>query len=204
MKINPQRKVESIKKAKDLVGEGIELAQKGEVKAAVEKFKTAQEFDKNIDLNPETEELDKNPQAVAEKLAAPSLITQGKELVRDGKVKEAIAAYNKALKINPDLQISADDWDTLCWHGAINKHAQDVMDACEEAVNLEPENGSFKRSRGVARALTGDYKGAAEDFEFFVKRTKDDKAKSRNQGYVNDLKKCKNPFTPKRLEELRQ
>ncbi|MEO1375604.1 MAG: hypothetical protein AAFW70_15075 [Cyanobacteria bacterium J06635_10] len=128
----------------------------------MEIFKKAQQFDANVDLNPKTEELDKNPEIAA----VMALIIKGKEIiVRDGKVKEAIslhsmrfaiAVYNKALEINPKLKISADDWHTLCWHGAINKHAQDVMDACEGAVNLEPENGSFKRSRGVARALTDD------------------------------------------------
>ncbi|MBM3235373.1 hypothetical protein FJZ31_03630 [Candidatus Poribacteria bacterium] len=42
------------------------------------------------------------------------------------------------------------------------------MYACERAVTLEPENGDYRASRGLAQALTGDYAGAVEDFQFYV------------------------------------
>ena len=200
LKINPEAKAKAIA----FVVEGEKLALDGNFEEAVEKFKQAQQFDRNIDLNPETGKVDNNHKAVAGKLAAPSLITQGKELVRDGKVKEAIAAYNKALKINPELKISAQDWNTLCWHGAINNQAKDIMDACNKAVELAPENEVIRNNRGLARALTGDYNGATEDLKVFVKQTNNsNKYKSRAQRWIKDLRNGKNPFTPEVLEELR-
>ncbi|MEL6458380.1 MAG: tetratricopeptide repeat protein [Cyanobacteria bacterium J06621_15] len=175
----------------------------GDFAAAVKLFKKAQQIDNNIDLNPKTEELDKNPQA----LAAMAFVYQGKELVRDGKVKEAIEAYKKALKINPDLEISAEDWNMLCWNGAINKQAQDVMFACENAVKLASQNevAFAYRSRGVARALTGDKQGAIKDFGVYVNSVDDkNREKSRVEGWIKELQNNKNPFTEEVLEKLRR
>ncbi len=192
-----------------MVKEGEELAKKGDFKEAVEKFTKAQQFDANIDLNPETEKLDNDPKVVAGKLVAEYFVTQGRELFRIGEFKEAIAAFNKALEFNPDLQISALDWNTLCWFGSVYNHAGDAMFACEKAVAkapeegiIAPEEGMIIHSRGLARSLTGDYKGAIEDFEVFVKQTDDDE-KSEVQSWINDLQNGKNPFTPEVLEELR-
>ena len=175
--------------ASTLVEEGESSAENGNFEEAVEKFSQAKEWNPELDINPEAK-------------AAIAFVGEGKKLVRDGEVKEAIAAYNKALKINPDLQISAEDWRSLCWDGSfLHKHAKDVMFACNKAVALEPENGLIRNNRGFARALIGDYKGAVEDFEVFVKWTDDDEAKSRNQRYLDDLRKGKNPFTAEWFEQ---
>jgi WD40 repeat protein len=190
--------------ASTLVEEGEELAKDDNLEAAVEKLKKALQFDRNIDLDPKTQEIDNNPKVVAKKLTAPYFVTQGKEFVRKGEVKEAIAAYNKASKINHSLQISAEDWNALCWFGAINNHAKDVMFACEKAIALAPENGSAIDSRGLAKALSGDYKGAIEDFEVFVKWTYNDERRGQHQSWIDDLRNGKNPFTPGVLEKLRK
>lgn len=52
-----------------------------------------------------------------------------------------------------------------------------VMFACEKAVKLAPDNGIFRESRGLARALTGDYKGATPDFEAYITQTNNKKGK---------------------------
>jgi WD40 repeat protein len=190
--------------ASTLVEEGEELAKDDNLEAAVEKLKKALQFDRNIDLDPKTQEIDNNPKVVAKKLTAPYFVTQGKEFVRKGEVKEAIADYNEASKINPSLQISAEDWNALCWFGAINNHAKDVMFACEKAIALAPENGSAIDSRGLAKALSGDYKGVIEDFEVFVKWTYNDERRGQRQSWIDDLRNGKNPFTPEVLEKLRK
>ncbi|MEM7580353.1 MAG: hypothetical protein AAF316_10990 [Cyanobacteria bacterium P01_A01_bin.80] len=136
-------------------------------------------------------------------------MNEGIKLVRKGKVKEAIAVYKKALKFDPNLQISVQEWNTLCWFGSLNNHARDVMFACEKAVALAPRyiltpTYQIIDSRGLARALTEDYKGAIEDFEIFVKQTDDSKDKSQRQSWINDLREGKNPFTPEVLDKLRK
>jgi hypothetical protein len=42
------------------------------------------------------------------------------------------------------------------------------MPACERAVVLELDNGIYRDSEGLARALSGDTQGAIGDFKFFV------------------------------------
>ncbi|NEO73114.1 caspase family protein, partial [Moorena sp. SIO3H5] len=75
---------------------------------AVKKFKKAQKFNPNIDLNPDTEEIDKDPKIVAHLLAAPAKIQEGAILAREGKIKEAISAYQEAQKLNPDIDLNQD------------------------------------------------------------------------------------------------
>ena len=58
----------------------------------------------------------------------------------------------------------------VCWLGSIDGFAALVKEACEQAVELasEAEKDLVRDSRGVARALTGDVAGAAEDFGALV------------------------------------
>ncbi|MCL2935012.1 MAG: hypothetical protein MGG11_23010, partial [Trichodesmium sp. MAG_R03] len=70
-----------------------------------------------------------------------------------------MASYQKAEKIDP-AQISAFNWNTLCWYGSLDQKAADVMFPCEKAVALSPKHGDIIDSRGLARALTGDIEGA--------------------------------------------
>ncbi len=47
-----------------------------------------------------------------------------------------------------------------------------MLDACDTAVKLAPEDGNIRDSRGLARALTGDVSGAIADFEFAIAQWK--------------------------------
>jgi WD40 repeat protein len=53
-----------------LTEEGRKLAKEGNIKAAIASFQRVQKLDPNIDLNPETEAIDKDPKAVAELIAS--------------------------------------------------------------------------------------------------------------------------------------
>ncbi|MEE9167893.1 MAG: tetratricopeptide repeat protein [Candidatus Neomarinimicrobiota bacterium] len=54
----------------------------------------------------------------------------------------------------------------------------DVMTACEKGVALSPKDGNIRDSRGVAKALTGDFEGAIDDFEAFVVYTSSGEARA--------------------------
>lgn len=100
--------------------------------------------------------------------------------------------------------ITADSWNQFCRSGSLQEKAKAaaVMFACEKAVALEPDNGNFRDSRGIARARTGNSKGAIEDFQVFIAQTKNQKSKSRRQGWVKALRAGKNPFTPQEIKYL--
>jgi hypothetical protein len=82
------------------------------------------------------------------------------------------------------------------------------MPACERAVSLAPSSSlaNWRDSRGVARAITGDYAGAIEDFQALVDRAKQngqsDTLGSQREGWIATLKTGKNPFDQALLDEL--
>lgn len=94
----------------------------------------------------------------------------------------------------------------LCWGGSLDGFAAQVMPACERAVSLDPLPG-FRDSRGLARALAGDTKGAVEDFQAFVDWSKGngqyDTLGKEREGWIAALKQGKNPFDQKTLDSLR-
>ncbi|MEI6442214.1 MAG: hypothetical protein WCO29_03585 [Nostocales cyanobacterium ELA583] len=181
-----------------LVQVGEEEARTGNIDNAVATFQTALKWNLSLQFNPQ-----KKAQELANKTKAERLVTDGESNVKEGKVKEAIAAYTEAQKLDHQVEITADSWNKLCWDGSLNKQAAEVMFACEKAVKLSPNDGNIRDSRGLARALTGDYKGAIEDFEAFIKWTKEKEPKAQRQGWVKDLKAGKNPFTDAVLKKLR-
>ena len=77
------------------------------------------------------------------------------------------------------------------------------MFACEKAVKLKPNHGIIRGTRGLARALTGNYQGAIEDFQVLVESIKDEENKAKVEGWIETLKKGENPLTSEVLEELK-
>ncbi|NEO95540.1 MAG: hypothetical protein F6K56_37360, partial [Moorea sp. SIO3G5] len=174
--------------------QGEKLAYNGNINGAIDNFKKALELDPSLDFDPNTK---------AKPIKAQFLVNEGYRLVFQGNFSQALASYKKAQELDPKLEIYANYWNALCWFGSLYNKAEKVMFACEKAVELEPEDGTIIDSRGLARALTGNTKGAIEDFEVFIAWTDDQEEKAQRQGWVDDLKNGKNPFTTEVLESLR-
>jgi WD40 repeat protein/tetratricopeptide (TPR) repeat protein/archaellum biogenesis ATPase FlaH len=197
LKFEPQAKAQEFAnkgEAERLVVEGERLAKEGNVNGAITKFEQALELDENLSFD---------PKAKAGELTAKALIEKGKSLAKDGKVKEAIAAYTKAQELDSKVEINADSWALLCIYGSLRKQASDVMFTCEKAVALA-DSQEIRFIRGLARALTGNYQGAIEDFEAYIASSKDQESKTRMQGWVKSLRAGKNPFTDEELKRLLQ
>ena len=62
--------------AQSLIEEGTALAREGKIEEAIAVFKEAQKFAPDIDLNPYTEAIDKDPKTVAQQLAAPTKVKE--------------------------------------------------------------------------------------------------------------------------------
>ncbi|RQH21662.1 hypothetical protein D5R40_31390, partial [Okeania hirsuta] len=199
LNLKPKVLAASLAEAEKLMEEGTKLAREGKIEVAVEKYQRAKELDK-VAYIPNLKNID--PEAKAKYQGVDALLEQGRKLVKEGKVKEAISSYKQAEKIYP-TQIYAKNWDTLCWFGSLYEKAANVMFACEKAVTLSPKNGSIVNSRGLARALTGDIKGAIADFQVSVEWTSNEKKKAQRQKWIEALQAGKNPFTDEVLESLR-
>ena len=152
-----------------------------------------------IDLDPDTKTRETDPEFAVNKFLATSKIEKGKILAAEGNRKEAISLYDEAKKLD---SIDVDDWKELCWFGSLNNQAQDVMFACEKAVKLSTNDGKIRKYRGWARGLTGDYQGAINDLQVFVDSLGDGAEKEKYKGWIEALKKGKNPFTSEVLKQI--
>lgn len=119
--------------------------------------------------------------------------------------EQAVAHFQKAIDLEPE---DPDHYNSACWHGSLLGHAQDVLEYCEQAVKFaQSENkGWYRDSRGLARALSGNVKGAIEDFSAFVAWSKvnnyyKDLGVKREQ-WIADLEDEKDPFDAATLKEL--
>jgi WD40 repeat protein len=67
---------------------------------------------------------------------------------------------------NDDAEVAT----RVCLAGldAGRRYAQDVLPACEHAVDLAPDAAGPRSDRAIARALTGDREGALDDLDAFV------------------------------------
>lgn len=149
-------------------------------------------------------------------VVANAFLVKGAKLAQKGEIEKAITAYKEAEKSDIELQISAEYWNRICWNGSLHNQAAKVIDICEKAVALEPENPGIKDSRGLARGLTDNNKGAIEDFQAYInwidanisKSTEDnvkqklELQKRQRQYWMKMLSTNKNPFTPEEIKIL--
>ena len=136
--------------------------------------------------------------------AAAVILSRGYSSAQEGEIDEAISAYKEAQQINPYLEISAYFWNTLCWYGCLENWAADVLFAGEKAVELESDNGNYRDTRGLARALTGNLEGAIEDFQVALEsEVPNDEEKQQRQGWLEVLRRGENPITEEVLASLR-
>jgi WD40 repeat protein len=97
---------------------------------------------------------------------------------------------------------------SMCWFGSLSGFASQVMPACEADIALAPpaDRDYWRDTRGGARALTGDYAGAIDDFQAFVDWTKGnaqyDTMRTQREGWIATLKTGKSPFDKQTLDSL--
>lgn len=187
-------------RAQGLVEEGQDLASKGKIDSALANFNNARALDSGVKVD---------------------LYELAAQLAQAGNVKDALAVYAEARKLDLTPNIFIEYWIAICWYGSLNGGAAEVLDACEQAVNVaksETDKAISHDSRGLARALTGNFAGAIEDFQVYVDKltrrvqeshdSKDietwETKKVQRQQWIEVLQKEENPFTPEVVEQLRE
>jgi tetratricopeptide (TPR) repeat protein len=129
---------------------------------------------------------------------------------REEQLLIVLSAFAQTQQWDTTSTILADDWNEICWAGTLAGQAAAVLNLCQHAVDLAPDNGEIRDSRGVARALTGDTNGAIDDFVFILedlkKKEQTDLLKGQKQQrteWITALKAGKNPFDADLLRKLR-
>lgn len=182
------------------------LAESGDVAGAVPILQTIRSLEPEMDLNPETQALDRDPRSVAERLSVPAKVEIAKNLISSGAVGQAVSALKQAESLNPasPLFTTSEIWNQFCWFGSLHNQVDSVMFACDKAVSLNPKNEETLNNRGIARALSGDITGAIQDFQASLPASQNDEVKARRRQWVEALQRGENPFTPEELQQLHQ
>jgi WD40 repeat protein len=157
------------------------------------------------------ENLWKDAAAAFEKMeSAKELFEAGEYLAKNGKVNLAVILYAKAEKLPPDSSIKPENhYNTLCWYGSWwNERGVElppaIMDACEKAIQKNPDEITFVDSRGVARVMAGQQEGAKEDFERYMESGASGQEKVERQEWIEKLNRRVFPFTPEQINRYRR
>ncbi|MGK7881070.1 MAG: caspase family protein [Crocosphaera sp.] len=184
-----------VKQARQIISEEKSDNINDDISMSKEKLNEAKKLDNNLDIEEDKQEI------------AQALMERGVSLVQADKIEQALIAYKTAQEFYPELKIDPESWNSLCWFGSLNRQAQEVLFACENAVkNAENDydKARYIDSRGLARALTGDFDCAIKDFQVFIDDSDDDdQSKNKRKQWIESLKKGENPFTDEVLEELK-
>ena len=137
-------------------------------------------------------------------VAAQERMEQGWRAATQGRIKDALDAFDSAPSLHPSVEIAAGDWNWVCWQGGLWNQPERVVHACNRAVELDPDHREYRDSRGLVRALLGDYDGAIEDFDFFLERiSPTNPRRAQRQAWLEALRAGENPFSEEVLTELR-
>jgi TonB family protein len=140
---------------------------------------------------------------VVDSAAATKAVAEGQRLARAGTLGPAVEALTEARRLDTRLVSSPTIWWTLCWYGSLWGYAEDFMSSCDRLVALDPGGVRARDARGIARALTGDFRGAIADFETVVAASTSAQQRAERAEWIQALRTAHNPVTPEVLERLR-
>jgi WD40 repeat protein/tetratricopeptide (TPR) repeat protein len=178
---------------------GTKAAREGKLEEAIRYFTDAKNNDPNLFK-------DRTPELEAKQNIALGRINRGVTMARAGQTIDALQQFREAQEIDANIRISAESWNSLCWDASLNGDAAAVVDdACKNAVELDPNNGAIRDSRGVARAIVGRLDEALEDFRYFVQQSSiPAKYRTRRQRWIEQILQGTNPLVnPDEIEELK-
>ena len=146
--------------AQEMFNAGKQAVDRGDLKTAAEKFKQAQAVNPNRDYDLE---------AAGKNLMLTHLSDQFGALIGKGQIAQARPLEQQAKALLRPGQRDADSLDTFCRLGTLVDDAAAVLDFCNLSVQMAKEfepRTLYRESRAIARALTGDLAGAAEDLRY--------------------------------------
>jgi WD40 repeat protein len=192
-----------------VVERGMAAAGVGQIDLATQLLARAKALDPALVTDPEAEA--RRIAAERQQLAIANTVAEIRILAGQGAYGEAMQILAGLEQADPGLAItatlSAVQWNSLCWDGALAGQAQAVLPACDRAVSLAPADGGILDSRGLARALAGDGAGAIQDFELAVQWAEetgyDAAFIASRTAWIAALRAGENPFDATTLAQLR-
>lgn len=182
-------------RAEGLIKEGQILAQSYDVPGAVTKFNEAIKLVPSLGTS-------FSPEIEAKRIASAAIMNQVFIYIDQSDYKNAQSYLVNAQTLDPELEDASELWNIICRQGSLDGFVSDVYSACEKALSIDPFNADFHDSRGLARVLGGDIKGAIEDFEYYSEWVTGREALLRKE-WAAALRAGQYPFSEKTLLELK-
>ncbi|WP_346294308.1 AAA family ATPase [Sphaerothrix gracilis] len=114
-------------------------AETGKVQEATALFrrilKLARDAGQTVDIDPSTKSFEQDPKAVALKFSAVSVVREAENLAREGKLRQAISRYQKALSLNSETDLNP------ATKEVIEDDPEAVANAIHDAATQPTESG---------------------------------------------------------------
>jgi hypothetical protein len=195
------RELEIAARTEDLVFRSIFSAVHGDTEEAIEMIREAQALSPSPEV---TQIVDRGIDTMISKMRV-----RAARLAESGDIVGTLQTHADLVKLTSSSELRSGYWEHLCYYGAIWGRAKDVLDFCDRAVALEEGYSLIEAydSRAIARALTGDFAGAEEDFEFYLENIGDSDQyageKEQRREWLQALREGENPFDEATLALLR-
>ena len=197
-----------------LVEMGLALAEQGEIERAIDIYQEARKIETGLEISVDNwlrlcvlgnmHGHGSNVKSACAEVTLPKAgrIKNGLALAVQGDIEKAVVIYQKAQQAR--LEISVDDWLSLCALGYIYGQPIKVKKACAKATAIEDsENINQRLNRSIAKVLAGNIQGAIEDIQWLlIKYIEDEKVKILLHGWLEKLLRYENPFSQEDLKEL--
>jgi Subtilase family len=147
-----------------------------------------------------------------------SALSRGQNDQNPRDFKIALNIYNDVEKLAETS--SSGEWNNICWFGTLvagikedKNLIKEIIPACNNAVGLVRNDiksdiyGNAIDSRGLAKALTGDYAGAISDFEAAIDTQRFQSypmLKKQREGWIQKLRLGLSPFSREELTSCLQ
>ena len=133
-------------------------------------------------------------------------IAEAVRSARAGETAEAIELLAGARSGGP-LRVDLFPSTVLCRQGGLGGFAREVVEECDNAVAIAPDDpyvqGIVREARAIVRALLGDFEGSARDLEVPLAYASDHD-RDRRTTWIRMLREGRNPFDAALLERLRE
>lgn len=187
--------------AREVVGN--KLVSQGRILEALEYYRESARLSLEQDLT-QNFSLDER----ATELVVKQLFNNASDDVESGDISSALNSLNTIERIAPNqITPGSIGWVTVCYSAGLNGGAshEGILPRCNEVVNTSTGDNLILAhdSRGLIRAMTGDFEGAIEDFSFFVEQVNDPSLRQRRQRWIDELQQNRYPFTEEDIQSVR-
>jgi WD40 repeat protein len=131
---------------------------------------------------------------------------QANAIFRQGEIERAEGIFEQAV----DWALQANSFSDVCLYGAMSGFAELILPTCDAAVENSPMSGGRGyEARSIARAILGDYTGAAEDLSLYIQWLHDFRLYTSFEGerrdeWLVELQNSRNPYDSETLEYLHE